>query len=40
MQVFGNDDAPHGHMHLKFTDVIPSSSVVLGEGRGSGCPGG
>jgi acyl-CoA dehydrogenase len=35
MQVFGNDDAPHGHMHLKFTDVrIPSSSVVLGEGRG------
>ena len=35
MQVFGNDDAPHGHMHLKFTDVrISSSSVVLGEGRG------
>ena len=35
MQVFGNDDAPHGHMHLKFTDVrIPSSSIVLGEGRG------
>ena len=35
MQVFGNDDAPHGHMHLKFTDVrIPSSSVVLGEGKG------
>jgi acyl-CoA dehydrogenase len=35
MQVFGNDDAPHGHMHLKFTDVrIPSSSIVLGEGKG------
>ena len=35
MQVFGNDDAPHGHMQLKFTDVrISSSSVVLGEGRG------
>lgn len=35
MKVFGNDDAPHGHMHLRFTNVyIPSSSIVLGEGRG------
>ena len=35
MQVFGNDDAPHGHMHLRFTDVrIGKDAVILGEGRG------
>lgn len=35
MQVFGQDDAPHGHMHLKFTDVrIRADQVVLGDGRG------
>ena len=35
MQVFGNDDAPHGHMHLRFTDVrIGKDAVILGEQRG------
>jgi acyl-CoA dehydrogenase len=35
MQVFGHDDAPHGHMHIRFTDVrVPVDAVVLGEARG------
>ena len=35
MRVFGHDDAPHGHMHIRFDECrVPKANVLLGEGRG------
>jgi acyl-CoA dehydrogenase len=35
MKVYGDDDAPHGHMHIRFRDVkVPKDAMILGRGRG------
>lgn len=35
MEVYGDDEAPHGHMHIKFSDVkVPVENMLLDEGRG------
>lgn len=35
MTIFGEDDAPHGHLHMKFENVrIPADALLIGEGRG------
>ena len=39
MTVFGNDDAPHGHAHMKFTDVeVPKENLLLVKAGVLKCP--
>ncbi len=35
MLVFGGDEAPHGHMHIRFHEVrVPRSNILWDEGKG------
>ena len=35
MQVYGSDDAPHGHLHIRFDNVrVPKDALILGRGKG------
>jgi len=35
MQVYGHDDAPHGHLHIRFDNVrVPKDALIVGRGKG------
>src|SRR5271156_4968553 len=35
MTVYGSDDAPHGHLHIRFDNVrIPKDALITGRGKG------